>query len=163
MKNKKASGPMGEMIIMMYRIVIIVIVGFIILGISVYSYKNDLNIKQTESFILAKNIYNCFINENTFNPDKIDNLYKNKILDYCGYNDSETKRFYVNISINEGANNIYSYSHGDSGKIWIIDIMESMDTNEELNSWPGYTKLSYPIYVRNKKMQINVVTLVTDE
>ncbi len=163
MKNKNGAGAISDMVFMGYRIVMIIIIGFLVIGISVFAYNNDVNVKQVESIILAKNLYNCFVSENYILMKESIRDYKNSILEYCGYDKGQISRFYVKVDILTNNVIVESFSQGDSGKMWIYETMKEEKDVSDKNSLPGYTIMSFPIYYEGQNSKINISTLVNDE
>ncbi len=171
--NKRAAGSMSDMVLMVYRVLLILFVGIAIFVITGMSYSNDLNVKDTESVILARNVYNCLIDNKILLQGRLDDLDKKfggKILEYCGYNNTnnEFSRMFVNVTI-DGLNKAYIQGEDSS---WILETMQYYEKNpdtetyEEMkkqNSIPGYTNMDFIVKYNNKDIKLNIITLVIDE
>lgn len=151
MRNKR-GGTQSEMIFMIFRVIIISIIGLVILGLNAAYYNNELDIKETESYILNRNIYDCLVHN--FNLKEIPLEYKNRILEFCGYEDKYVDRIYVKIEVDGN----FEYQQGDSGKMWIYDIAKSGNKYQsKLTVVPGFTEKKYS--TRNSEIKIEVLVL----
>lgn len=161
MRDKKGSGAISEMVFMMYRIVLITFVGFLVMGVSVLGFNQDLNVKNVESFVLMKNLYNCVVfNSEFFIPDD----YDEDLYEYCGYSDDEMQRFYGQIKLLKGEEVLEDYSFGDSGKKWIYDIMQSKSgANSNQKTMPGYYEDIFNVTKNKEFLQLKIGVLTTDD
>jgi len=140
-------GTMGEGILMIYRILLISFIAFVILGISSVFYAHYIDVRDVEARILARSIVECVSPEGILNLDIISEDDRKNILSYCGFDDSEVGRFYVELKV-ENSGEVTKLFQGDSGALWVLEIFESDRLSEGLRKYePGYYDWSYPIYV----------------
>ena len=143
--NKK--GAMDEGLMMIYRLALITIIAFVILGISSVSYDHYVDIRDAEARILAREIMDCIspdgvINVSSFSEDDMEN-----ILVYCGYDVDEIERFYVEVIFNS-ENSDVKFSQGDSRDLWVLEIFKTRDIEENLKKYqPGYYDSYYLVYI----------------
>ena len=124
--NKHAVA--GEMILMIYRVVIIAIIAFFVLGVSAFAYDYYLDVRDIEARILAREVVNCVAPAGVLDLEK----FKGKetdILDVCEI--ENTDRFYINVSFCQLDPSFVKgvickdvLSHGDSGLLWIKELYE---------------------------------------
>jgi hypothetical protein len=142
--NKR--GDSGEMIMMVARLAVIAIIAFTILGVSSIVYSYDINVRDVEARIMAKNIVNCLVDNSLFDVDSVvkndEMLYS--IISYCGYS-GDLDRYYVRAEITQFEGEWLVLVQGDSGAKWVREMSESV-TNYELYN-PGYYRWSYDVNV----------------
>jgi len=168
-KGKRAV--IGEGISTIYRLVLVSFVAFAVFGLSGIFYSTNINVRDIEAEIMAENILNCLAPEGVLDLSLINEENKNNILKYCGYDDSETSRFYVRgsatSSAEEGA--LIEFSQGDSGLIWIKDLFEKTKTGKDIKKYePGSFKiesvLMYVLDSGNKKVaELELEVFVNNE
>ena len=139
---------------MIFRVIIISIIGLVILGLNAAYYNNELDIRQAESYLLNRNVYDCLVQD--FNLKEVPLGYENKILEFCGYKDEYVNRVYVKIEVDGNLR----YQQGDSGKMWIYDIVKNKDEDQSKSAAVlGYTEKKY----NTKNSDIKIGALVLDE
>ena len=163
MINKKAA--MGEWIIMIYRLLLVSIIAFVILGISSVFYAHYIDIRDVEARVLAREIVECVSPDGVLDLDVFPKNDRKNILSYCGFGESE--RFYVELNVYFSGKDV-KLSQGDSGLLWVLDVFEDDRVSEGLRKYePGYYNWSYPVWVLDggNKFEGEVIgrVLVSDE
>jgi len=162
---KKAA--IGESIQNVYRLVVIMAIAFIILGTSAIVLGVYINVRDGEARILANQVFDCLNNDGVINLDQIKISDRNKILDYCGINN--TARFYVRVDFSESGKSFLVLQHGDSSKMVVKTIFDNNNYNKRLEIYkPGYMgmpEFNYPVLFNNNLRVVNVKmeVLVLDE
>ena len=171
MRNKRAD--MSEALQMNYRIFMVLLVAFVILGISATIYRNYIDVRTVEAEILNKKLFECLTENNMANTTLLE-AYQNNILEYCGYSEEETSRFLAQVRLTLGTN-MFTYQQGDSGSVWILDTIQSKQKAKSFSYHePGFSETTYPVEVCLitpfpiqttvcKNGQINIMTLVNEE
>ena len=140
--NKR--GVAGEMVMMLWRLFLIAIIAFVVLGVSSIVYSYDINVRDVEARIMARNIVNCLVEDLVLDVGDItgneEMLYS--VISFCGYS-GDLDRYYVRVEVNQSDGKSFVLSQGDSGAEWVRDITASVD-DYELYS-PGYYRSSYSV------------------
>ena len=162
--NKR--GAMGEGIVMIYRLLLVAFIAFVIMGISSVFYAHYIDVRDAEARILARELVDCVFPEGVLDLDKISD--KGNILFYCGFDEPEVERFYVEVDVSVEGNDVAKLSQGDSGKVWVLKIFEGVSKGEGLKKYePGYYKGDYRVYVLEDGNKVGgeavVKVLVSDE
>jgi len=136
MKNKKAV--IGEGVLMLYRIALVVLIAFMIIGVSAIFYDYHIDVRDVESRILAREVMHCIAPDGILDLSQFSGEDEKNLLDYCGIKDN--KRFYVmltiwkdeigSFSLTDDSNQekkIKVLEHGDSGISWIKLAIDNMD------------------------------------
>ncbi len=164
MKNKKAETAVSEGMQMMYRIFLVLMVAFIILGISGTIYRNYIDVRTVEAGILNKKIFECFVQDNVIDMINLKNN-ENTILDFCGYSEIEIERFFVQIRITNNTGT-ETYQQGDSGSVWILDTIQASQKANNFEYYePGYSSTTYNVTIKNSanSAEINIQTYINEE
>lgn len=159
--NKRAA--MGEGIMMIYRLLLVAFIAFVVMGISSVFYSHYIDVRDSEAKILSREVVDCISPSGVLDLDKISEKNYNNILVYCGFDESELERFYVEVEVGD-----VKLFQGDSGKLWVLEIFNNVKTGEGLKKYePGYYSWNYPVYVLkggNKiRSEATVKVLVSDE
>jgi hypothetical protein len=150
MKNKRAA--MGEGILMVYRLLIVIIIAFVVLGCSAIFYDYSIDVRDSEAAIMGSQIVNCIAPLGVLNLNLISD--NNKLFDFCKIKGVE--RYYVNVSVYDGASKISMLQGGDSGAAWVKQIYDSKSGTSSIAKYePGYFEGSYDVVVLNKNNKIN--------
>ena len=164
MRNKR--GAMGEGILMMYRLLLVAFIALIILGVSSVFYAHYIDVRDAEARILSREVVGCVAGGGILDFDSFED---SGILLQCGYEDSESERFFVRVVVSNSGGKVGELKQGDSGALWVRKIYEDKDLlGEGLNKYePGYFEDEYSVYVlkggvrSEGKMKVEV--LVSDE
>lgn len=165
MKSKK--GVMGEGILMIYRLVLVSFIAFVVLGVSSIFYNYYVDVRDAESWLLARQVSDCLNPQGEINLSLIDPSNEGKILDYCGITQNE--RFYVGIEIFEGNKKIKDFYQGDSGSLWQVDLYNThKGISAEIGKYrPGHYRFEYPVILNNDDRRaegvLKMEVLVTHE
>jgi hypothetical protein len=162
--NKKAA--MGESIQMVYRLFLILVIAFIILGTSAVVLGVYINIRDAEARILASQVLDCLDKDGKINLDLISKDFQNKILDYCKINGTE--RVFVKIDFLNNEASFAVLQHGDSGKKTIKSILDKNKDSKNLKIYePGYflMNFNYPALLNGNLVNCNIKmeVIVLDE
>ncbi len=143
-------GQMGDGIFMIYRLLLITAIAFIIFGISSVVYAYEINIRNAEAAILAREVSFCLSPNGVLVLDEIPKENYGKILSYCGF--SNVDRFYVEVNVTElsSENKIVKLYEGDFGSKWI----KKLFGNDITKYSSGYFNFSYPVFVLKDSVKI---------
>jgi len=133
--NKKAVA--GEGILMIYRLILVTFIALVVLGLSAVFYDYYIDVRDVEARIMAKQVVNCLAPDGIFDLGKIAGN-EDKIMEYCGFDKNELKRFYVSVVVNdESGKEIKKLQQGDSGALWVKQIYENKKGGSIAKYEPG--------------------------
>ena len=136
MINKR--GQSGSSILTIYRILIVSFIALVVLGISSTFYSYKINVRDSESIIFARGIVDCIAPNGVLNLDSLSEN-KNNIFSFCGFEDSETGRFFLSVIISDETGEIEKLGDGDDGLEWVHKIYSSDLKTESIKVYePGY-------------------------
>ena len=160
-------GASDEGIIMIYRIFMVTLVSFTILGISSVFYAHYIDVRDVEAKILTRDVVECLSPNGILDLDSISEDDRKNILSYCGFEESEVERFYVEVEITYPGKSIIKLSQGDSGSLWVLGIFHNKGADMLEKYKPGYYQALYAsniILDKNKKRgNLYTQVLVKDE
>lgn len=118
---------------------------------------------------MTHEIVNCIYVDGYVDYDLL--IEEESVFSYCGYSKDELERFFINLELFDGPENVINFTYGDSGKLWIKELFDNqkkrISSDAVLKYEPGYFKDSYEINIlRNEifsKGKIVVEVLVNDE
>ncbi len=158
--NKK--GILGEGIVMIYRLLLVAFIAFIILGVSSVFYAHSIDVRDAEAIVLSRQVANCLTQDDSLDLDSLLETEKNSVLSYCGYENSETERFYVRTTFftsEEVSEPLGVLEQGDSGKLWVRGVFMRVGDKlgaDEIGLYePGYASEVYPVMVINSGSKID--------
>lgn len=134
MKNKKAA--IHEGVLMIFRMIMVIMIFFVVFGLSSIYYDYSINVRDIEAGILMKDVVNCIAPYGEVNLDKIP---QNKdILDFCGLKVDG----YINLSFYElnGNNKVLmrTIQGGDPSKDYTKAIFSSKRASSDIQKYePG--------------------------
>ncbi len=165
-KMGKKGEAIGEGIVMIYRLMVISLIAVIIFGVSSVFYNYEIDVRDVEARILAREISECLLSDGVLDLDEISESDYDNIVSYCGILWSD--RFYVGTEVRWlGVNNqesMMKLHQGDSGALWVAELFdkavgaknsilgEPTDGIEKYN--PGYFEFEYPVFILNDKNKI---------
>lgn len=140
--NKR--GATGEGIVTIYRVMLVAIIAFIVLGFSAVFYSYNIDVRSVEANIMVKNLVNCLTPSGSFDLTKIPSDKASHILDYCGIKNDP--RIYVQIEVNDGAGHSMNIlSQGDTNIEQLNSFLESVTkSGANVNYQPGFASIYYP-------------------
>ncbi|MFH0711597.1 MAG: hypothetical protein V1889_00560 [archaeon] len=164
MLNKK--GVLGEGILMMYRLALVTLVAFIVLGVSSVFYAHYIDVRDAEAVLMTRNIVDCVAPLGVVDLDLFGEGAE--IFSYCGFSDYEVERFYAKVSVSSDGRGVAEFSQGDSGALWVRRIFdEKMASVDILKYEPGYSSRIYDVIVLDDFVEsygkIEVEVLVNEE
>ncbi|MCK5449793.1 hypothetical protein KAI32_02925 [Candidatus Pacearchaeota archaeon] len=137
----------GEGIIMIYRLSLVSLIAVVVWGISSVSYAHYIDVRDAEARVLARSVVECVSPDGVLDLDIIPDEGRKNIFSYCGFEDFEVGRFYVELKV-ESSGKVTRLSQGDSGALWVLEIFKNDEVSEGLRKYePGYYDWSYPVYV----------------
>jgi hypothetical protein len=148
MMNKRG----GEEILMIYRIVIVTIVAFVILGTSSIIYNYTVNTRDTEGMLLGRTIMDCIGKDSSIDLDSMED-FKWDMFGYCDLNIEEEFAF-VSLKFYRGEEELEKITGGDESLEWVRKIYTSNLKVESIKDYePGYYHSRFPmIYYYNEEM-----------
>jgi len=150
--GKKASGT-SEMVVMIYRLLLVAVIAVIILGISSVFYYHYISVRTSEAILVDRQVVDCLA------PEGIVDISLGKdggfdLFSYCGINGGNLDRFFVNVSVRDSdGNEVWKTQQGDSGSVWVEKFFKTVEA-ESLSavklSEPGsYSYMYYAVLAEN--------------
>ena len=143
----------GEMFLTIYRIVIVTIIAFFVLGVSAFAYDYYLDVRDIEARVLARDVVNCIA------PGGIVDLSRfkgseDKFLEVCEI--KNTERFYIGVGVlDSGGKEFGKLEQGDSGLLWIEEIYKQGSQVKNIGKYnPGYYLQEYSVKDRKIKVEV---------
>lgn len=181
--NKHSA--IGDAVINIYRILLVILIAFVVLGVAAVFYNYSLDVRNVEAEILARNVINCMTSKEYFDLDGFMKQDK-QILDYCGIRNTE--RLYASVIIvtpeystnpsyvpnpdyqpNKGLQLMKTFEQGDSGILWVKEVLfraelmqstgsSSQDVDILKKYEPGFFSEFYPVIIMysGKKIKAEV-------
>jgi len=151
----KRGDAIGENILMSYRLILVAIIAFVVIGMSTLIYSYDVNVRDVEARILAREVLNCVSEPGFFEKVNLDSEAQYNILDVCKFH-GDFSRIFVRLTMYSSSGEERVIQHGDSGSVWVRDIvLASGDEYDEYE--PGFyrntfmssdgTKIDMEVYV----------------
>jgi len=167
MKDKRGEGT-GESVIMIYRILLVSLIAFVVLGESSVLYAYEISVRDSEALIFARQMVDCIAPSGILNLDALDSKDRGDIFSFCGYDKSETKRFFLSIVAEENGKEVSKLVSGDEGLLWVRKIYMGGFKTENIEQYrPGYYGGIFSVrIVKNhieKDGKIKVEVIVKDE
>ncbi len=153
---KPKRSAVGEGVLMIYRIILIAIIAFVVLGTSAVVYDYYVDVRGIEARIMAKQVVNCLEPQGSL--VSVPDLSKTKILNFCGI--KNTERFYVQINVSD-----LRFEQGDSGALWIKQMFDTnKDGTKNIKKYePGYYFDEFDVNYNNQKTKLKIMVLVNNE
>jgi hypothetical protein len=166
LKNKRGESA-GEWVVMMYHLLLVSFVGFIILGVSGVFYAHQVNIKDTESLLMARTIVDC-VTKDGITKEETNEIKNQGLFTYCNIQGGELDRFFVRFVLKEtSGEEITKIEQGDSGTLWIRKIFTESSTGSDSTVkkyTPGYTpKKSYDFFYEGRLIKMEIEVLLRHE
>jgi len=163
LRGKK--GAIGESIMMIYRMLLVVIIAFFILGIGAFVYDYYLNVRDAEAILLARDVVNCIAPRGEVSLETMDFLEKNQnnfIEAYC--NISGAGKFYINLNVGTKDRSL-SLEEGESNTAWTKGIFQDEKLTAGIRKYkPGILEPSvFPIIVNGTEGKITLEVVVNPE
>ena len=147
--NKR--GALGESVTTLYRIVIIIIVSFVILGASSMVYSHHINVRDSEAMIMIREISDCVLSDAIVDLAELEGV--DNIFEYCGYDANEVERFFISVSIFVEGSEVLGIEGGDSGSLWVKDLYDPSSGMEAIGRYePGHFKMKYGVVVLDESV-----------
>lgn len=142
--NKR--GGVGFSITTMYRILMVIIVGVVVLGASSIVYSHHINVRDSEAMIMVREISDCVIDGGVVDLSKLDE--GKNIFEYCGFDEKEVELFFVSVSVTADGAEVFAVESGDSGLRWIRDLYDSVANIDAIERYePGHFERGYDVLV----------------
>jgi len=158
--NKR--GDAGEMVMMLWRLFLIAIIAFTVLGVSSFIYSYDINVRDVEARIMTRNIVNCLVQDSVMDVSNVSGndemLYS--IISYCGYF-GDLGRYYVRVEVTEADGKGFLLVQGDSGAKWVREMSQDIK-NYELYS-PGRYRYIYDVSLKKDEGEVSSGGKITVE
>jgi hypothetical protein len=154
--NKK--GVAGAFLMMFYRLIFITIVAVVILGLSAGFYSYDINVRDVEARLLARNIIYCLSDSSEEIGSSEFISRSSDLFEYCSIK-GDLDRYYVGVEMSGSGFETIFIEEGDRGAIWVRDIVELGEFKEYE---PGYYKkeFSSSAFFDSKVDKISVEVLI---
>ncbi|MBT7102055.1 hypothetical protein HN935_00935 [archaeon] len=145
MINKR--GGLGEGVMMIVRVAVVALIAIVIFGIVAIFYSHDINVRDSGSAIVGKNIVDCLALDGVFEFGSYPNSELDKVLSYCGFS-GNFDRIFARVIFSGGGGELARLYQGDSGSLWVRELYEagSVKLSDDIKQYePGYFKKSYPV------------------
>ncbi len=166
-RNKK--GAMGESVLTIYRLFLVTIIGFFVLGVTAVAYGYYLDVKTKEAFVLSDKIYDCIVDEGVINLNELedydlfedcfgkksDDIYVR--IDFYDLYDEDNNEKIVDLKSEE-----VSFNYGNSALEWIKDLFSEreIDTKNIQKYKPGrYLNSFYANVNTNEETKLMIVRI----
>ena len=170
MKNKK--GAIDEGMLTIYRMVLVTIIAFFILGVSAFVYSYYLDVRDAEAVILAKKVITCLAPEGVVDLSALEPFEDtgNFLQEYCNLKGIE--RFYVNVKFSREVyglktrEDIFILEQGEDNLGWLAELSKQDKSTKNIKKYvPGYLESSYTpiIFSDNKKGGMVLYVVVSPE
>ncbi len=147
------KGAAGESIMMIYRIIIVSFIAFIVLGVFSIFYEHHIDVRDVEAQIMAREVVDCLAPAGILYLEDYPSTSKNNLLFYCGFENFDGERFFVNAVINQSnpPKNLDNFYQGDSGASWIKEIFKNKPSavNNLKKYEPGSFRETYPVFINS--------------
>jgi len=161
MRGKRAE-VLGEGVITLYRILLVTIIALVIFGVYTIFYTYHIDIRDSEARILGRGIIDCLAPRGIANLENMNSQIS--LLNLCKYSGSY-ERYYVKATLYDAQDTaIVTKTHGDSGLIWIRDLLASSKVDSSIQTYkPGYYTETYPVLfnkdetLQEGKMELEVL------
>jgi len=167
MKSKKGEAT-GESVITIGRIFLISIVAFVVLGLSSVFYNYEVSVKDSEALIFARQVVDCAAPDGVLNLNVLDGNKAESFLSSCGFDKSETERFFFSVVAEENGKEVGRLTGGDENLPWVKKVYTGGFKTESIKKYePGYYNGVFSIGVlkdgveRDGKIKVEVI--VKDE
>jgi len=162
MKTKR--GAIEEGLLGIFKIFLVLIVAFFILGIGAFTYAYYLDIRDVEATLMARETMKCIAPEGVvLDLQKLINNKNSFLENYCNF--SGAKRFYVKAIINEEGKEVVVLEEGNNNLAWTKGMFESEEITKNIRKFkPGIlTPVSFPVLINGKEGEIIIGVIVSPE
>ena len=134
--NKK--GQTGEAVINIYRVLLVTVITAAILVLSAIFYDYEISVKDSEALIFGRQIADGVVSNGILNLDELGDIEEG-IFSFCGFDESESERFFLSIVISNNVKEIGKLVDGDEGLPWVQKIYSSEFKTDSIEKYePGY-------------------------
>ena len=134
--NKK--GQTGEAVINVYRVLLVTVITAAILVLSAVFYDYDISVRDSEALIFGRQIADCVVPNGVLNLGELGDIEEG-IFSFCGFDESESERFFLSIAVSDSAKEIGKLVDGDEGLAWVQKIYASDFKTDSIEKYePGY-------------------------
>ena len=143
----------GEMFLTIYRLFIVTIIAFFVLGVSAFAYDYYLDVRDIEARVLARGVVNCVAPEGVVNLQRFDGKEKS-FLEICEMKNLD--RFYVSVIVlDNSGKEIGKLEQGDSVLLWTEEIYKKGSQIKNIEKYnPGYYLQEYSVKDRKIKVEV---------
>ena len=141
-------GQMGMSVESFYKIFMVAIIAFVVLGLSFSFYDYEVDVKDSEAVIFARLVVDCLAPNGVLDLDVLSEKYRENVFDYCGIGESGDERFFVSVGVSDSVREIDRLVGGDEGAEWVRKIYTSGLAGESIKKYePGYYNGNFPVGV----------------
>lgn len=164
MINRK--GQMGTGVMNIYRVLGVSVIAIVILGLGGVFYDYEISVKDSEALIFARQMVDCVVPNGVLDLDSLD---KNKedIFSFCEFDELESERYFVSISVSDNMGEIEKLVGGDESLIWVQKIYTSEFKTDSIKKYePGYYNGLFSVLLKNgdyRDVKMRVEVIVKDE
>jgi len=154
-------GQLGSSIMTVYRVLVLIIIAFVILGASSLVYSHHINTRDSEAMILVHEISECVITDSVVDLNKLKS--QDSLFEYCGFESDEMENFFVRVLVEFGGSESFKIEDGDSGFLFVKDIFNMNSDTGAIDKYePGHFVKTYDVLVlsggeKSGKVSVEVV------
>ena len=160
----KRGSAIGSGIITIYRIVLIGVMAIVVLGLSSVFYDYEINVRDSESMIFARQMVDCVVPEGVFELSSLTEKDREDFFSYCGFDEFDRDRFFLSVSVLNGGKEVDKIVVGDEGLSWVGKIYDKGFKSDDVDKYePGYYNEVFSVgvldggVVRDGQMTVEVV------
>jgi len=161
-KSKGKKGAIGESIMMIYRLFLILIIAFFILGVGAFVYSYYIDVRDAEAILFARSVAKCISPDGKISLSSFPENNGTFLESYCGFKGAE--RFYAKVDLKyENQENILE--EGSSNLAWTLGIFQNEELTAGIRKYkPGILKpIVFPVLVNGKEGAMEISVIVNPE
>ena len=164
--NRGKKGAIEESVIMIYRLLLVTIIAFFILGVGAFVYDYYADIRDAEAILLARSVVSCFSPDGKISTQALPAEEKREkfLEEYCKMQGIE--RFYVNVEIDkkDGSEKIV-FEEGRSNLAWTKGIFMNKELTSKIRKYkPGILEPAvFPVLIDGKEGELTIGVVVNPE
>lgn len=167
MKTKRGKAT-DSAIITIYRIFLVLLVAIIFSVLSSMFYSYEISVRDSEAMIFGRQMVDCIAPNGILNLDSLNVKDRGDIFSFCGFDKSETKRFFLSVAVDENGKEIDKLVGGDEGLSWVRKVYTSGFKTTSIEQYkPGYYRGVFSVEILKgnveKNGKINLEVIVKDE
>lgn len=162
MKKNKRGEAIGASVSMIYRIFLIIIIAFFILGVGAFTYSYYIDIRDAEAILFARSVARCISPDGKISLSDLPENNGKFLEEYCNIKGGE--RFYAKVILKyEGGEKILEEGNGNLA--WTKGIFQNEELTAGIRMYrPGILKpVILPVLIDGKKGGMEIAVIVNPE